>query len=174
MKPRTRRWLWVAVAALACLSLMAVWWVHHFHRYTPAEVVADVRAGIAARHAAQPVERFLELRYGPLTDSANRDRAFLDFFNLGHIQGLQFISSRLTTEQRKEHSAAMAQWIAQYRTNLTSEERQALRARLGADGGRAIVQAATAQYLSQDVHYRATSAPVITQLLTTLTEIQKP
>ena len=67
----------------------------------------------------------------------------------------------------------MAAWIAQYRTNLSAAEREALRAQLGADGGKAIVQAATAQYMSQDARYRATAAPVITELLTTLTDIQQ-
>ena len=174
MKTRTRRLLWVALALAASLGLATAWWVRRFHRYTPAEVVADIRAGIAARHDPQPVERFLELRYGNLADPTNRQNAFLDFFNLGHIQGLQLLSSHLTTDQRKEHSAAMARWIAQYRTTMTAAERQALRDRLGEDHGHAIVRAATSQYLSQDVHYRATSAPVITELLTTLAEIQKP
>ena len=56
----------------------------------------DVRAGLKARNIKEPqarVEAFLEARYGPLTEPANRQRAFLDFFNQDHIKGLNFIVS---------------------------------------------------------------------------------
>ena len=174
MKRRTRLTIWWSLGIFACLVLFAVLWVRHVYHYTPAEVIQDVKAGLAAKDAPQPVERFLEVRYGPLTEPANRQRAFLDFFNIGHIKGLYFISSHEPEARRKEHTADMARWIANYRRQMTPEDKQALRARLGADGGKALVQAATAQYMSQDVRYRAIAAPVITELLATLTEVQKP
>jgi len=163
-----------AAAATAILVIAGVAWWREFHRYTPAEVVADIRAGIKARYDAHPVERFLELRYGPLTEAENRRHAFLDFFNVGHIQGLQLLSSHLTPEQRRDRCAALGAWLGNYRTNLTAADRQALRQALGPDGGKTVVRVATDQYLGQDARYRAASAPVITELLTTLTELQKP
>jgi hypothetical protein len=60
---RARIILWVGVVGLALLTLAVALWIRTFHRYTPMEVVQDIRAGLAARHAHQPVERFLELRY---------------------------------------------------------------------------------------------------------------
>ena len=60
----------------------------------PRAVGTSVAQGrfLNAATATQPVEKFLELRYGPLTDPANRQRAFLDFFNIGHIKGLQILA----------------------------------------------------------------------------------
>jgi hypothetical protein len=174
MKRRTRLILVWSFVLITCLAVGVVLRVRYLYHYTPVEAIQDVKAGIAARNAPEPVTRFLELRYGSLTEPENRQKAFLDFFNIGHIKGLQYITSHLPEAKRKEHTAAMARWVASYRRQMTPAEKAALRTSLGADGGKAIVQAATAQYLSQDVHYRATTAPVITELLTTLTEIQKP
>lgn len=55
----------------------------------------DIRAGLAA-HAIQDPDarllRYLEARYGSMDDPAHRQDAFLDFFNLDHIKGLQLLS----------------------------------------------------------------------------------
>ena len=172
--PRTRRMLWGAAALAILLALGTAFWVRRFHRYTPVEVVQDLRAGVAARNAPQPVERFLELRYGALTEPANRRRAFLDFFNVGHIEGLQILTSHMQGAQRQTNIAAMAEWVADYRQTMSPEDKQILSAYLGSEAGRRTLQQAASQYLAQDVHYRAATAPVIAELMTTLAAIQKP
>jgi hypothetical protein len=174
MKRRTKIALWIAAIALGLLGLGTSYWVRHFHRYTPVEVVQDIQAGIAARNAPRPVERYLELRYGPLTEPANRQKAFLDFFNVGHIEGLQVLVRRMPASRRESSIAAMAQWVEGYRQNMSPEEKESLNAFLRTDKGRVTVEQATAKYLSQDVRYRAATAPVIRELMITLSEAQKP
>ena len=174
MRRRTRIVLWLGVASLVLGAAGVTLWMRRFHRYTPAEVVQDLRAGFLAQHAARPVERFLEIRYGPLSEPANRQRAFLDFFNVGHIEGLQIITRHMQGAQRETNIAAMAQWVSDYRRTLSPEEKQALRAHLGSDAGRQALHRATAQYLKQDVYYRAATARVIEELMTTLAVIQQP
>ena len=171
---RTRIILWTGAVGLALVALGVTWWIWHFQRYTPAEVVQDLGAAVAARNAPKPVERFLELRYGPLTEPANRQKAFLDFFNVGHIEGLQILVSRAPESRRRASIDAMAQWVADYRRTMSPEEKQTLREHLGSDQGRATLQQATTKYLSQDVRYRAATAPVIAELMATLAEVQKP
>jgi len=166
--------VWVGVVGLALLTLAVVLWIRTFHRYTPMEVVQDIRAGLAARHAPQPVERFLELRYGPLTEPANRQKAFLDFFNVGHIEGLQILVVHMHSAERQTNIAAMANWVAEYRRTMSPEEKQALKARLSTANGRQMLRQATAQYLRQDVHYRAATAGVIRELMTTVAAVQSP
>ena len=167
--------IWFAsLSALLLIALGTVLWVRRFHQYTPAEVLQDVRAGVAARHAARPGERFLELRYGPLSESANRQKAFLDFFNVGHIEGLHLLVNHMEDGERRTNINAMAGWVAGYRRSLSREERAALSARLSTPAGQAMLRQATARYLRQDVYYRAETAPVITELMATLAEIQKP
>jgi hypothetical protein len=160
--------------ALVALALGGIWWKRHFRGYTPVEVVLDVRAAVASRNAERPVERFLELRYGPLTEPANRQKAFLDFFNVGHIEGLQLLVRRAPEARRPVAIAAMAQWLADHRRNMSPEEKEALGAFVRTDAGRQTVQQATTKYLSQDVYYRAATAPVIRELMATLAEVQKP
>jgi len=166
--------VWVGVVGLALLTLAVALWIRTFHRYTPMEVVQDIRAGLAARHAPQPVERFLELRYGPLTEPANRQKAFLDFFNVGHIEGLQILVVHMQSAERQTNIAAMANWVAEYRRTMSPEEKQALKARLSTANGRQMLRQATAQYLRQDVHYRAATAGVIRELMTTVAAVQTP
>ena len=174
MQRRTKKIIWVGTIGLLLIALGTGLWVRHFHRYTPVEAVKDLRAAAAVRNAPQPVERFLELRYGSQTEPQNRQAAFLDFFNVGHIQGLQLITSHMPPGQRQTNIAAMAQWIAEYRKSMTPAEKEALRAHLCSEAGHARIQKATAQYLGQDVRYRAATAPVITELMTTLTTVQQP
>ena len=174
MKKKVKIILGVAGGTVVAVALVAVYWVHHFQKYTPAEVKADIRAALAARNSPRRVERFLEVRYGPLTDPANRQRAFLDFFNPGHIQGLHLIVSHTPEEMKQANNLAMAQWIADYRRTMTSEERTALGSYFVSDAGHARLQQATALYLRQDAHYRAATAPVIRELLATVAAVQNP
>ena len=174
MKRRTKFILWTGAVGLVIALLGVILWIRQFHRYTPAEVALDVRAAIAARNDPKPVERFLELRYGPLTEPANRQKAFLDFFNVGHIQGLHLLVTRAPESRRQASINAMAQWVANYRRTMSPEEKESLRAQLGTEAGRKTLQQATAQYLSQDVRYRAATAPVIAELMATLAAVQKP
>ncbi|MBI5388282.1 MAG: hypothetical protein HZA90_26760 [Verrucomicrobia bacterium] len=174
MTHRTKALVWVGGVGLVLVALGVTLWVRRFHRYTPAEVVLDVRAAFASRNAPRPVEKFLELRYGPLTEPANRQKAFLDFFNVGHIEGLQILVSRTPKPYQQAGINAMAQWVADYRRTMSPEERQALREHLASDKARDTLKEATAKYLSQDVRYRAATAPVIAELMTTLSTIQKP
>ena len=95
--------------ALVVLALGVTWWIRTFRTYTPVEVAQDLQAAVAARNAPKPVERFLELRYGPLTQPENRQKAFLDFFNVGHIEGLQILVSRAPESRRKASIDAMAE-----------------------------------------------------------------
>ncbi len=155
-------------------ALAVVYWLHRFQHYTPAEVRADIRAAIGAKDSPKRVERFLELRYGPLTDPANRQRAFLDFFNPGHIEGLHLIVSHTPEHMKQENNLAMAAWVAEYRRTMTPQEKQALGTFFGSDAGRATLQRAAAQYLRQDAHYRASSAPVIRELMATVAAVQHP
>ncbi len=165
--------IWTAGAALAVIALGTVWWVRHFHSYTPMEVALDLRAALASRNAQRPVEHFLEVRYGPLAEPANRQKAFLDFFNVGHIEGLQVLVKRMPESHRSMSIAGMAQWVADYRQNMTPAEKESLGAFLRTEAGRLTVQSATAKYLSQDAYYRAATAPVIRELMATLAEVQK-
>jgi hypothetical protein len=166
--------LWAGAAVIIVIAVGTTLWIRRFHHYTPVEALQDVRAAVQARDAPQPVERFLELRYGPLTDPANRQRAFLDFFNIGHIKGLHYLAGRMGSEQRQASTAAMAQWVANYRTTMTPEERASLSTYVRSDTGRATIQQAAAHYLQQDVHFRAATASVIQELMTTLATVQKP
>jgi hypothetical protein len=174
MKSRMRKVLWVGVAGIALIVLGVTFWTRRFHNYTPLEALHDLQAAAQVKNAPRPVERFLELRYGPLTDPANRQRAFLDFFNIGHIKGLNILVSRMPSDRRQSNITAMAQWVANYRATMTPEEKAALGAYVTSPVGRATLQQATAQYLQQDVRYRAGTASVIQELMTTLATVQKP
>lgn len=166
--------LWIIAFALLGAGLGTAFWIHHFRHYTPAEAVQDVQAAIAARNAPKPLEKFLELRYGTLTDPANRQKAFLDFFNVGHIRSLNYLVTRMPQSKQQANIKATAEWLANYRKNMTPAEKESLRAQLQTDDGRVMLQQATSQYLSQDVRYRAASAQVVAELLTTVVEVQKP
>lgn len=174
MNSRSRRLLWAGVAVIVLIAAGATFWTRQFHSYTPTEALQDLQAAAQVKNAPQPVERFLELRYGPLTDAANRQRAFLDFFNVGHIKGLNILVSRMPSDRRQSNITAMAQWVANYRATMTPEEKAALGAYVNSPVGRATLQQATAQYLQQDVRYRAGTASVIQELMTTLAAVRKP
>jgi hypothetical protein len=172
----TRILLWTGIASLILVGAAVALWFRTFRHYTPKEVMRDVRAGLAARHIQDPqarVEAFLEARYGPLTDPANRERAFLDFFNVDHIKGLNFIVSHTPANQKQANTQAMAQWIAGYRNTMSPEERTVLQAHLNTDAGRAMLRQATGQYQAQDVYYRGAQRAVINELMTTLAALRK-
>ncbi len=174
MKRRTKLLLAALGTALLVAAALTYFWVHRFRTYTPIEVTLDIRAAIAAKNSPRRVEKFLELRYGPLTEAANRQRAFLDFFNVGHIEGLRLIVQHTPPEMKQENIDMMAQWVADYRRTMTPEEKKTLGAFFNSDLGRQTLQQATACYLGQDVRYRAGTAPVIFQLMTTVAAVQKP
>jgi hypothetical protein len=169
-----KKLLWVCVAGVVVIALGVTFWIRHFPNYTPVEALHDLQAAAQVKDAPRPVERFLELRYGSLTEPANRQAAFLDFFNVGHIKGLNLLARRLPIEQRQSNVTAMAQWVANYRATMTPEEKAALRAYVTSFAGHAMLQRATAQYLQQDVRFRATGARVTEELMTTLATLQKP
>ncbi|MCX8157441.1 MAG: hypothetical protein N3J91_13520 [Verrucomicrobiae bacterium] len=171
---RAKKWLWMGAIVALLLLMATVWWLHRFQRYTPVEVARDLRAAMQVKGHPRPVERFLELRYGPLDLPTNRHQAFLDFFNPGHVEGLHLLTSRLPAERRKTNIQAMAQWLAQYRQQLLPEEKQMLAAYFRTPEGRRAIESATAKYLSQDVYYRAETAPVIRELMNTLNDLQSP
>jgi hypothetical protein len=178
MKKRTTRiLLWGSLAGLILVGAGAAVWVRTFRYYRLKDVMEDVQAGLKARHIKEPqarVEAFLEARYGPLTEPANRARVFLDMFNEDHIKGLNFIVSHTPAEHKQANTQAMAQWIANYRVTMTPDERVILQARLNSEEGRAMLRQATARYQAQDVYFRGAQKPVIRELMTTLAALREP
>lgn len=174
MKTRTRKLLWVLAAFIAFAAVATTLWVRKFDRYTPVEAMLDLQAAAKVRGSPRAVEDFLEARYGPMTDPANRQQAFLDFFNVGHIEGMHIIVSHMDPSRKQTNIHAMAQWLANYRRTMTPQEKAALAARLRSDSGRASLRQATAQFLDKDVRFRADTAPVIQELMTTLAAVQRP
>ena len=81
----------MCAVGIVLIALGVTFWTRRFHNYTPIEALHDLQAAAQVKNAPRPVERFLELRYGPLTEPANRQKAFLDFFNVGHIKGLNML-----------------------------------------------------------------------------------
>jgi len=166
----------MGLSGLLLIVIAALVWVRVFHHYPPAELMRDLRAGIAVKDIKDPAERFhqyFEKRYGPMSDPANGRAAFLDFFNTGHIRALELLVKGSPADSRQPEIQATADWIANYRASMSAEERGVLREEFGSDAGRAMLRQATAQYNSQDVYYRGSTAVVISELLTTIREIQK-
>ena len=120
------------------------------------------------------VMRFLDVRYGPMTEATNRQAAFKDFFNLAHIEGLYLMTGNRRGPLEKKFSSSIAQTIVEYRRIMLPEEKEALRDYFRTEAGRAQVRKATACYLSKDVRFRDVSTPVIQELLTTLTTLEQP
>ena len=173
----TRRKRLVLGASALCLALTvvtALWWAHRFERYTPIEALKDLKAAAGVGKASSPVERFMELRYGLQTQPLNRQKAFLEFFNAGHIAGLYLITSHLAGAQKQTNINAMAQWLADYRQSLSTEEKAALRQALQAHGGADFVRQASRHYLQQDAYYRAATTRVIQELMATVATLQEP
>jgi hypothetical protein len=167
---------WVGLATgLAAVVALGVW-LRVVYFGTPVGLMRDIRAGLAARPLKDPdarLHKYLEGRYGPMSEATNRERVFVDFFNPERIKTLQFLVQHAPEEQRQANIDAMSRWLAGYRAGLTSAERAALNARFQQPEGRALLSRATAQYNAQDVHYRGQTAPVISELLRTLNEVEQ-
>jgi hypothetical protein len=178
MKAKRKRSFWRAAGiALAVLVAGGAVLIYSVSRRLPPELMKDIRAGIAAReipNADERLNKYLELRYGPLDDPANREKVFVDFFNIEHIKALQLMVQHSPASQRQSNILAMAKWVSSYRESLAPTERAALNARFQTPEGRAMLRQATAQYNSQDVQYRGQTAPVISQLLKTISSTQQP
>lgn len=171
---RTKKLLWAGGGAVVVLGLVAILWARRFHDYTPIEAALDLKAGFAARHAPVPAKQFLELRYGPQTNPTNRTAAFIDLFNVGHIEGLYLIAGNRTDSGTRKGVEDIAQILRDHRQSMTPEEKQALADYFGSPLGKAQIQQATAGYQSKDARFRAMAAPIIQELMTTLALVQKP
>lgn len=173
----SRRWWRIAgISALLLIAVTALMIVK-VRRRIPPGMMQDIRAGLAARHIADPdarLAKYLEVRYGSMDDPANRRKVFLDFFNVEHIKALQLLVRHSPKEHRQESILAMSRWVENYRETLTAQERADLSREFSGDQGRAKLHQATAQYNSQGVEYRGQTAPVISQLLHTLNSVQNP
>src|SRR3989304_5912237 len=64
---------------------LALWWNHRWGKYAPSSAYRDVLAAMRVGDAGKPVEAFLNLRYGDMESADNRQRAFVEFFNVDHI-----------------------------------------------------------------------------------------
>ncbi|HEX7652274.1 MAG TPA: hypothetical protein VF607_02135 [Verrucomicrobiae bacterium] len=177
-RTRSRGWriFWYTSGVLALLlAILAGLVIHRLHQLPP-EFMLDIKAGMAARgiqDADQRFEKYLEGRYGPQTNAANRDKVFLDFFNLEHIRAMQMMVKHSPVAQRQANIDATARWVQKYRNSLTDDQKEKLRQQLLSDDGKALLKNATTQYNQQDVQYRGQTAPVISQLLTTIAQLQR-
>ena len=173
---RKKKVLWIGASALLLVALGGFFWFRAVRHRLPHGFVKDVRAGLAAREIKDPDDRllkYLEGRYGRLSDPANRERVFVDFFDVEHIKVLQMIATHAPEAQRQANIDAMARWVAAYRESLSEQERASLKARFQTPEGRSMLRRATAQYNTQDVRYRGNTAPVFSQLLRTLNEVEQ-
>ncbi|HOW64272.1 MAG TPA: hypothetical protein P5186_15675 [Candidatus Paceibacterota bacterium] len=164
------------VLGLAALLVAGFIWIRILHHGPRPGMLKDIHAGLQARHLKDPDQRilkYLEIRYGSMSDPAHRQDAFLDFFNIEHIKTLQLMVKYAPESHRQEDIHAMARWVADYRDTMTPNEKAALNARLQTAEGQTMLRRATAQYNSQDVRYRGHTAPVISQLLRTLNEVEQ-
>ena len=178
MKKRTKIIiLGAGIVAVALVGAGSALWTRTFNHYSPGELLKDVRAGLAARNIQQPqarVQAFLTARYGPLTEPANRQRAFLDLFNVDHTKALDFIAGRSPASQKQADTQAMAEWIAYYRKTMTAEERAALRTLINSQSGQSMLQRSTAHYMAQEESVRNAQKPVMMEITLTLTSLWKP
>jgi len=165
-KAKLRGIFWrVAGITIVVLAVVGAVVAYRIRQRLPPELMQDIRAGIAARNvpnADQRFQKYLEGRYGPQTDPANQQKAFLDFFNVDHIRALQLMVKHSPESQRQANINASAKWVEQYRQSLSAQS----------PAGRSMLQKATAQYNAQDVQYRGQTAPVISQLLKTISSLQ--
>jgi len=167
---------WIAGAVGLVLCLAVLFWLRVAYFGRPVGLMKDIRAGLAARQIEDPDQRlvrYLEARYGSLSEPTNRQEVFVDFFNPERIKALQLLVKHAPDQQRQANIEAMARWLAAYRASMGAEERAALNARFQTSEGRTLLGRATAQYNSQDVHYRGYTAPVISELLRTLNEVEQ-
>ncbi len=177
MKNKTRRpWGRIILITLSVLVVAAVIAGLRIRKQLSPDLVQDIRAGIAARNVKDPdarLEKYLEGRYGPQDDPANRQKVFVNMFNPEHIKSMQFLVDHSPESQRKANVQAMAKWVENYRNTLTPETTVALKTQILSSDGQAMLRMATAHYNNQDVYYRGMTAPVVSQLLTTISQLQK-
>ena len=169
---RTRIFLWVCTIGLVVLALGTIFWKRRFHDYTPAAAVLDLRAAYEARHAPVPMKRFLELRYGDQEDPANRTAAVIDFFNVGHIDGLSLMVGKHPGQRTREGISNVAKTLHDYRQNMTPEDKKILADHFNSAEGREQLRTATGSFQSKNPQFRALVAPVIQELMTTLATVQ--
>ncbi|MFO1513815.1 MAG: hypothetical protein U1F83_13005 [Verrucomicrobiota bacterium] len=165
----------LCIGLVALMAIAVIGYLKMFRGYPPQELMQDIKAGVAVleiKDADTRFAKYLEGRYGPMSEAANREKAFLDFFNPEHIRALQFMVAHSPQEQRRENISATARWVAQFRAQMTAAERAALREKLKSDSGHVMLKRATAQYNAQDIYYRGDTAPVISELLRTIHEVQ--
>lgn len=163
----------IAVLLLGIITIAAA--IHYIHTHIPKEIIPDLRAAISARGITDPDARFrkyMENRYGSMDIPAHRERAFEDFFNRDHIMAMQLIVKHSPPDQRRANIRATANWLANYRQTMTSQEKTDLDAYFQSSQGRAALQAGTAQFMAQDAEYRSATSPVINQLMTTLSGLK--
>ena len=174
---RKKKLAWAGAVAVLLMVLAIVLWQRRFHSYTPLDALNDLRAAVQVLRENPPdrVLRFMELRYGAMTEPANRVHAFQDMFNVGHIEGLYLLwHNEKDTERINTTIAGTAETFAKWRSFMSPEERQTLAIYFHSPAGRAQVQQATAFYMGKDVRFRSVSAPVIKELLTTVGDTQHP
>lgn len=170
-------WRRAAALALAALIVLGAVVGYSVRRRIPPEWIADIRAGMAARNekdADGRLNRYLENRYGSQSDPTNREKVFVDFFNVEHIKALQLMVRHSPEAQRQDNINSMAEWVVDYRESLSEADRARLREQFGTDAGRVMLRQATAAYNVQDVRYRGQTAPVISELLKTIHSLQEP
>lgn len=174
MNPTKRKLAYIA-AGCALLSVAALVAVVTLKNRVPPGMMDDIRAGLPARAIKDPDERlatYLENRYGSLTEASNRHAVFLDFFELDRIKTLQLLVKHSPPAHRQANVDAMARWVQGYRASLSPEELAELNTRFQTPEGQGKLKRATAQYNAQDVRYRGSTAPVISELLKTLNQSQ--
>jgi hypothetical protein len=177
MKSRRGKILLRAGMALLLAGIIAiVAGIHYVRTHIPKEILPDIRAAISARGVTDPDARFrkyMENLYGSMDDPAHRERAFEDFFNRDHIVAMQLIVRHSPPDQRRANIRATANWLANYRQTMTSQERIDLSTYFQSGEGRAALQTGTAQFMKQDAKYRSSTSPVINQLMTTLAGLKQ-
>jgi hypothetical protein len=165
---RKKRIVLSTLAVVAILGGATAAWTWKTRGPILREVAQDLRAGARSRNAEKPFERFIELRYGPMTEPENRRKAFVGFFDPMHMEGMFRLVGFMTEGERRTNIAASAEWIARYRESMSPEEKQALAIWLNSPGTQADLQRASGLYRSRDIRYRAANEPVISELMTTL------
>lgn len=173
---KTKIVIWSGVVAVMIFVLTVAAGIRYLRRHIPAEILPDLRAAIAVRGvpgADNRLNQYLNKLYGPLNQATNRDHAFEGFFNPHHIKAMQLIVKHSPPNQRLANIKATADWIQNYRLNLTAQEKTDLQDYFDSDSGKATLQAATAVFMAQDAEYRCATVPVISELMTTLASVNK-
>ena len=174
---KRRGWWRGAVILLAVLLVAGASLFFVIRRRLPPGFSKDIQAGLAARpikDADARLNKYHEGRYGPQSDPSNREKVFLGYFDVDHIKAMQLMVKHSPEAQRPGTIQAAARWVENYRNSLTPEERAGLSAQFRSPEGVNMLRRATAQYNSQDVKYRGQTAPVISQLLKTISSLQNP